>query len=104
MFVCAYVLDTKSRIESTFTFELVRGHAVGHSVFSPPDLRGWYVCQFWTWGGCLPAKTKYAICINNLYQKYITRGNVCQVGGTPKTDKPTLLRKSVAYEFWSNEF
>ena len=35
-----------------------------------------YVCQLW--GDVCQQRAKYAIFINNLYQRYITRVNVCQ--------------------------
>ena len=48
-----------------------------------------HVCQL------CQGMAKYAISFDNLYQKYITRGYVCEFWGPHKVDKHTFLEKLV---------
>ena len=47
---------------------------------------------------------KYAISIDNLYQKYITRGYVCQFGGPHNVGKHTFWGKCLVLSIFTHRF
>ena len=74
---------------------------------SPPRLGGGMfvnfsvlnnVCQF------CQRIAKYALSIDNLYQKYTTRGYACEILGPHKVDKQTFLGKQFFRIFPTHQF